>query len=41
MITGLGAIPGDSGPSLILAVLRRGGLLRDKGETQLVVTLPE
>lgn len=41
MITGVGAIPGDSGPSLLIAVLRRGGLLRDKGETQLIVTLPE
>ena len=41
MITGLGAIPGETGPSLLIAVLRRGGLLRDKGETQLVVTLPE
>lgn len=41
MITGLGAIKGDAGPSLLLAVLRRGGLLRDKGETQLIMTLPE
>ena len=41
MITGIGVIPGDTAPSLLLAVLRRGGLLRDKGETQLVVTLPE
>jgi len=41
MITGVGAIPGETAPSLLLAVLRRGGLLRDKGETQLVVTLPE
>jgi hypothetical protein len=41
MITGLGAIQGDSGPSLLLAVLRRGGLLRDSGETQLIMTLPE
>jgi hypothetical protein len=41
MISGLGAIPGDSGPSLLLAVLRRGGLLRDRGETQLIMTFPE
>jgi hypothetical protein len=41
MITGVGAIPGEVSPSLLLAVLRRNGLLRDKGETQLVVTLPE
>jgi hypothetical protein len=41
MIAGVGALPGDTAPSLLLAVLRRGGLLRDKGETQLVVTLPE
>jgi len=41
MITGLGAIKGDTGPSLLLAVLRRGGLLRDRGETQLIMTLPE
>ena len=41
MITGIGAIPGDAGPSLVLAVLRRGGVLRDRGETQLIMTFPE
>jgi hypothetical protein len=41
MITGVGAILGESGPSLVLAVLRRSGLLRDKGETQLIMTIPE
>jgi hypothetical protein len=41
MITGLGAIQGPSGPSLVMAVLRRGGLLRDSGETQLIMTFPE
>jgi hypothetical protein len=41
MISGLGAIPGESGPTLLLAVLRRGGLLRDRGETQLIMTFPE
>jgi hypothetical protein len=41
LISGVGAIPGESGPSLLLAVLRRGGLLRDKGETQIIMTIPE
>ena len=41
MISGLGAIPGDPAPSLLLAVLRRTGLLRDRGETQIIMTLPE
>jgi hypothetical protein len=41
MITGIGAIPSDAGPSLVLSVLRRGGMLRDRGETQLIMTLPE
>jgi hypothetical protein len=41
MITGIGAIPSDAGPSLVLSVLRRSGLLRDRGETQLIMTLPE
>jgi hypothetical protein len=41
MITGIGAIPSDAGPSLVLSVLRRSGMLRDRGETQLIMTLPE
>jgi hypothetical protein len=41
MISGIGAIPGDHAPALVLAVLRRGGLLRDRGETQIIMTLPE
>ena len=41
MISGLGAIPGDSGPSIVLSVLRRTGLLRDSGETQIIMTVPE
>ena len=41
MITGLGAIPGDAGPSLVISVLRRTGLLRDSGETQIIMTVPE
>jgi hypothetical protein len=41
LITGLGAIPGDAGPSLVVSVLRRTGLLRDSGETQIIMTVPE
>jgi len=41
LITGLGAIPGDAGPSLVISVLRRTGLLRDSGETQIIMTVPE
>lgn len=41
MISGIGAIPGDPSPSLVMAVLRRMGLLRDSGETQIIMTLPE
>jgi hypothetical protein len=41
MISGLGAIPGDAGPSLVLSVLRRTGLLRDSGETQIIMTIPD
>jgi hypothetical protein len=41
MISGIGAIPSDSGPSLVLSVLRRTGLLRDSGETQIIMTVPE
>jgi hypothetical protein len=41
MISGIGAIPGESGPSLVLSVLRRTGLLRDSGETQIIMTIPE
>lgn len=41
LVTGLGAIPGDGGPSLIAAVLRRGGLLRAPGDTQIIMTVPE
>src|SRR5712692_7642079 len=40
-ISGIGAIRGDSGPSLVLSVLRRTGLLRDSGETQIIMTVPE
>jgi hypothetical protein len=41
MISGLGAIPGDTGPSLVISVLRRTGFLRDSGETQIIMTVPE
>jgi hypothetical protein len=41
MISGIGAIPGDTGPSLVIAVLRRMGFLRDRGETQIIMTLPD
>jgi len=41
MISGIGAIPGESGPSLVLSVLRRTGLLRESGETQIIMTIPE
>ena len=41
MITGVGAIAGESAPTLLFAVLRRGGLLRDTGETQLIMTRSE
>lgn len=40
-ITGLGAVPGEAGPSLVAAVLRRTGLLRQSGDTQLIMTVPE
>jgi hypothetical protein len=41
LISGLGAIPGEAGPSLMFSVLRRMGLLGTKGETQIIMTLPE
>jgi len=42
MITGLGAIPGEgAAAALVAAVVRRTGVLRQDGETQLIMTLPE
>jgi hypothetical protein len=41
MVTGLGVVPGETGPSLVAAVLKRTGLLKDAGDTQLIMTLPE
>jgi hypothetical protein len=40
-ITGMGAIPGDPVPSLIVAVTRFYGLLTTAGETQIIMTIPE
>jgi hypothetical protein len=40
-ITGLGAIPGDPLPSLIVAVTRYYGLLSNSGDTQIIMTIPE
>jgi hypothetical protein len=40
-ITGLGAIPGDSMPSLVVAVTRFYGLLTTAGDTQIIMTIPE
>ncbi len=40
-ITGLGAIPAEGGPSLIAAVVKRTGLWKNQGETQIIMTVPE
>jgi hypothetical protein len=40
-ITGLGAVPGDQAPSLVVAVTRFYGLLTDAGDTQIIMTIPE
>jgi hypothetical protein len=40
-ITGLGAIPGDPTPSLVVAVTRYYGLLTNAGDTQIIMTIPE
>jgi hypothetical protein len=40
-ITGLGAIPGDPVPSLIVAVTRYYGMLSKAGDTQIIMTIPE
>jgi hypothetical protein len=40
-ITGLGAVQNEVGPSLVAAVLKRTGLFRQGGETQLIITVPE
>ncbi len=41
-VTGLGAIPNEgTNPSLVAAVVHRIGLLRQTGDTKIVLTLPE
>ncbi|MEK7878691.1 MAG: hypothetical protein AAB285_02420, partial [candidate division NC10 bacterium] len=40
-ITAFGAIPGQDPPALIAAVVRYKGMLRNVGETQLIMTVPE
>lgn len=39
-VTGLGAIPGET-PSLVAAVVKRSGIWRSTGDTQLIMTVPE
>jgi hypothetical protein len=41
MVTGLGAVAGDAGPSLVAAVAKRVGFLRAQGDSQLLMTVPE
>jgi hypothetical protein len=40
-ITGMGAIPGDPVPSLVVAITRYYGLLGNAGDTQIIMTIPE
>jgi hypothetical protein len=40
-ITGLGAIPGDPTPTLIVAVTRYYGVISSAGDTQIIMTIPE
>lgn len=40
-VSGLGAVPGEGGPSLVAAVVKRTGLLRQTGDTQITITVPE
>lgn len=41
LVTGLGAIPGEGGPSLLAAVVRRTGMFGSSGTTQIIMTVPE
>ena len=43
VVTGMGAVPGSDGgfPSLVMAVVKRSGLLGTSGDTQLIMTVPE
>ena len=40
-ISGLGVIPGDPTPSLVVAVTRYYGVLTTAGDTQIIMTIPE
>jgi hypothetical protein len=40
-ITGLGAIPGEPVPSLVVAIARYYGLITTAGDTQIIMTIPE
>ena len=41
MVTGVGAVAGEDGPSLVAAVAKRVGFLRSQGDSQLLMTVPE
>ena len=42
MVTGLGAIANEGGyPALLATVVKRVGLLKDSGETQVILTSAE
>jgi hypothetical protein len=41
IITGFGAIPGQDPPTLVASVVHFKGLLRNVGETQIIMTVPE
>jgi hypothetical protein len=41
MVTGLGAIPGEDPPTLIVSVVRFTNFARTAGETQIIMTTPE
>ena len=43
VVTGLGVVPGADGaaPSLVMALVKRSGLLGTGGDTQLIMTVPE
>jgi hypothetical protein len=41
VITGFGAIPGQDPPALVASVVHFKGILRNAGETQIIMTVPE
>ncbi len=41
LVSGVGAIPGEGSPTLVAAVMRRKGLLKTGGETQIIITVSE